>query len=172
MPTPTPSRNEQLTHLFSTLQPALLACVARAMPDTHMAAIEDACGFAWAELVRSPSAPVHDSGQALAWLSTVAIRQAIRAARRDRSHATLTDHAQQVIPADVNVEDVVFGRARLRALRHLPERQRRLLLLHAAGYTYADLAAMTGSTCRTIDRQLTRARRGREPRTGDDRPDR
>ena len=53
---------------------------------------------------------------------------------------------------------------RLRAVGEvLPERQRRLIALQAIGCSYAELAALTGDTPRTVDRQLARAKRRLDP---------
>jgi RNA polymerase sigma factor (sigma-70 family) len=50
------------------------------------------------------------------------------------------------------------NRERLEAIGKLPERQQRLLWLHAAGLSYAEMAASTGCTVRTVERQLLRAK--------------
>lgn len=55
---------------------------------------------------------------------------------------------------------MVAGRLCLEELRSLPERQRRILLLFAFGFTYVEIAERTGDTVRTVERQLCRARQG------------
>lgn len=158
MPAAQPSRNEQITALFTTQQNTLLGRV-RAKVNADLAVAEDACAFAWQQLITHPHIRVDAPAETLAWLTTVAIHEALHVAQRERREDTLSDTAAQRLPAPDSVEDAVFGRARLRALRRLPERQRRLLLLQAAGYSYDELAQATGSTYRTIDRQLRRAQR-------------
>jgi DNA-directed RNA polymerase specialized sigma24 family protein len=49
-------------------------------------------------------------------------------------------------------------RDRLAELRQLPERQQRLVWMHAAGLTYLEMAERTGDTRRTVERQLLRAK--------------
>ena len=49
-------------------------------------------------------------------------------------------------------------RERLEGVHRLPERQQRLVWLHAFGLSYAEMAAHEGCTPRTVDRQLLRAR--------------
>ena len=44
------------------------------------------------------------------------------------------------------------------ALARLRPRQRRLLTMQAAGLTYGEIAAATGDSLRTVDRQLVRSR--------------
>jgi RNA polymerase sigma factor (sigma-70 family) len=50
------------------------------------------------------------------------------------------------------------AREALRALAELPERQAHLLARQAAGLSYDEIAAETGDSRRTVDRQLGRAR--------------
>jgi RNA polymerase sigma factor (sigma-70 family) len=40
----------------------------------------------------------------------------------------------------------------------LPERQQRLVWMHAAGLTYVEMAGRTGESRRTVERQLLRAK--------------
>jgi DNA-directed RNA polymerase specialized sigma24 family protein len=47
---------------------------------------------------------------------------------------------------------------RLRALDRLPERRRRLIWLQGLGFSYAEMAGVTGDSPRTVERQLRRAR--------------
>jgi DNA-directed RNA polymerase specialized sigma24 family protein len=45
----------------------------------------------------------------------------------------------------------------------LPARKLRLVALRAVGFSYRDIAAITGDTVRTVDRQLRRAERRLDP---------
>jgi RNA polymerase sigma factor (sigma-70 family) len=59
--------------------------------------------------------------------------------------------------------ELVERRERLDGIRRLPERQQRVLWLHALGLSYGEIAAHEGCTTRTVERQLLRARqRARE----------
>ena len=58
-------------------------------------------------------------------------------------------------PAD----ELTERRERLHAVSELPERQQKLLWLHALGLNYVEMAMQTGCTTRTVERQLVRARR-------------
>ena len=55
--------------------------------------------------------------------------------------------------------ELVEMRDELGALGSLPRRQQRLLWLHAAGLTYAEMARHEGVTLRTVERQLLRGKR-------------
>ena len=58
-------------------------------------------------------------------------------------------------------EELLLRRERLRgAAAGFPTRQRRLLWLHALGFSYTEMAGLEGCTPRTVERQLLRARRG------------
>src|SRR5439155_2724608 len=57
-----------------------------------------------------------------------------------------------------DVASLVEDRLKLDSVRALPERQRRVLLMHGCGFTYAEIARMTGDTVRTVERLLGRAR--------------
>ncbi|HET8976618.1 MAG TPA: sigma factor-like helix-turn-helix DNA-binding protein, partial [Solirubrobacteraceae bacterium] len=64
--------------------------------------------------------------------------------------------AVSLVPA---ADEVVEQRSRLEAVACLPERQQRLVWLHALGWTYNEMAAETEASWRTVDRQLVKARR-------------
>jgi RNA polymerase sigma factor (sigma-70 family) len=126
--------------------------------------VEDACSFAWLQLARRPDIDLGDD-RAFGWLYRIAVREAWRLTAAERVTVSLTsprDDCEALAalePASSdNVEDAVGARCRLDALRMLPERERRILLLFAFGFSYAEIAKRTGDTVRTIDRQLRRAR--------------
>jgi RNA polymerase sigma factor (sigma-70 family) len=56
-------------------------------------------------------------------------------------------------------DELVEQRERLETIRILPERQQRLLWLHALGLSYTEIALYAGCTPRTVERQLLRAKR-------------
>src|SRR3954466_8460332 len=61
--------------------------------NTSAANIEDACSFAWVQLVAKD--PRRDT--VFGWLTTVAIREAIRLDRRDRVTASIDHAADQIL---------------------------------------------------------------------------
>ena len=119
------------------------------------AVIEDACQVAWFRLLRH-SHRVHRE-TVLAWLATTAAREALRLLRRDCRElsldAELEHDGRQGTP-----HELVERRERLREVERLPERQQRVVWLHAIGLSYAEIALTEGCTRRTVDRQLLRAR--------------
>jgi len=131
--------------------------VAHALGVDHHHA-EDACAFAWAQLLRYQ--PQRDN--IAAWLVTVAAREAWRLSRRQR--AELSDELEQpdryahLEDVGATLDDQIAAREALRAVAELPERQRHLLARQAAGLSHHEIAAETGDSWRTVDRQLGRAR--------------
>src|SRR5206468_837342 len=82
----------------------------------------------------------------------VAVREVWRItnqARRERSFDGDADVDRLIVSDDVAV--IAERRQTLRALDELPERQARILVLHGCGFTYAEIARMTGAIYRTVD---------------------
>ncbi len=125
------------------------------------ALVEDACGFAWEQLFAC-----QPEGQEtlFGWLRTVAVREAWRLSSLERRPA----HWEQLrVDGDSSLEGIedrgrsldrqVEARWALEQVGELPPRQRRLFALQLAGLSYREVAALTGDSVRTVDRQLRRA---------------
>jgi hypothetical protein len=113
------------------------------------ATIEDACSFAWMQLLRRQ--PPRDD--LLSWLTMTAIRQAWRLSERESRSGPLRDAGdprQDMAGYELGWD----GLARVADLRL---RQRRLVGLQAAGFTYDEMCTVTGDSWRTVDRQPRRA---------------
>lgn len=121
------------------------------------AVVEDACQVAWMRLVLHRSRVRRQT--AASWLVRVAAREALRLMDlrdRDRPLEVLDDdpgRAPDLIDAFAD-SDVRRG-----AIDHLPERQRRLVWLQGLGFSYSEMAGVTGDSPRTVERQLLRAKR-------------
>ena len=143
--------------LYRKLQPRLLALL-RCSVNARGQTLEDACSFAWVQLIRYQ--PERGSG-VFGWLYVTARHEALRLIAIERRTPTLEPAGNRhVLAFREPVEDGGRERAReaLEALGALPERQRRLLALKAAGYSYTEIAARERISWRTVDRQLRRAR--------------
>jgi RNA polymerase sigma factor (sigma-70 family) len=129
--------------------------------------IEDACSFAWLQLL------THDVSDenVLGWLVVVAANQALRlhqrSLRTDRLPEIEDGEAIELPdPADgVVARERLLDACALLDQARLTERQRRLVGLQAAGYSYKEIAQRTGSSLTTVQRQLLRAH-GRIRRAG------
>jgi RNA polymerase sigma factor (sigma-70 family) len=133
--------------------------------------IEDACQFAWSRLVHHRHRVHRET--VMSWLARTAVHEAFKLLRRDRREVSLEADCEQAAPAltpraTLNAamtfssamapHDLVETRERLSGLRRLPERQQRVLWLHALGLSYAEIAVHEACTVRTVERQLVRAR--------------
>jgi len=125
------------------------------------AVIEDACQFAWCRLL-DHSHRVHRE-TVMAWLARTAVREACKLVRRHRRELSLdavleggAEPAWAIAPA--GPDRILDYTEQIGELRRLPERQQRLIWLHAFGLNYIEMATYEGCTRRTVDRQLTRAR--------------
>jgi RNA polymerase sigma factor (sigma-70 family) len=122
--------------------------------------IEDACHHAWTQLINQGEGVNRDA--MFSWLATTAVRHAWKLNRRERRDLSLEAAAADV--GELQVPNPSLGpperlelREQLAQLADLPERQRRFIWLRAAGLTYVEMAAYTGDSLRTVDRQIARA---------------
>lgn len=123
--------------------------------------IEDACQFAWSRLVSHANRIEPET--ALAWLAKTAVHEAVKLARRDQRELSLDARLEQT--GELNIaatapspQERLEWREQLGLVGRLPERQQRLLWLRAAGLGYDEIAADSGLTVRTVERQLHRGR--------------
>jgi RNA polymerase sigma factor (sigma-70 family) len=153
--------------LFCALSPRLERIV-RGGVRAPEPVIEDACQSAWKRLIDHSDRVSRE--RALAWLATTALHEALRLAGREQREVSLeelagTDGPRSELPRPVlrsrgpGPHELVELRDRLGALGGLPERQRRLLWMHAFGFTYEEMSRETGCSRRTVERQLLRAKR-------------
>lgn len=143
--------------LFRSLSGRLLGRVTRRVR-TSPANVEDACSFAWTQLL----AHQPDREQVTAWLTTVAVNEALRLNRVSRGAASLdglTEAGREPAErrdATAATPERLDARAQLARLR---PRGRRLLMLQAAGFSYAEISNLTGESSRAIERHILRSRR-------------
>jgi DNA-directed RNA polymerase specialized sigma24 family protein len=132
--------------------------------------IEDACQTAWTIMLRRQPART----TIFAWLRVVAIHEAYRLSAAERgAHLEDLAHIQgwdAVIADRVAIDDTIEARRALRSLAELPERQRQDLVLRVAGFTYREIAQITGArTYTNVNKSLVKARanirRARSPHT-------
>ena len=154
------SRNERIADLYTREAPKLQRNIARRVR-TCPQTIEDACSFAWTQLIRRDDIDV-ERDDAIGWLYTVARHEAIRQvadAARKAPLGLADDHAiEEQIADPTELPALVEQRERIALVAELPQRQRRILLLLAYGYSYEEIAQITGDSWRTVDRQMRRAK--------------
>lgn len=147
-PTPAPQRGDE-ADLFRRHARHLERTVACHV-NTSEAVVQDACSFAWMQLVRRQPR----RACVLAWLRAVAVREAVRLDQIARRDLPLLNDTR----SDEPLERAAELRDALETLAALHPRQARMIALQAMGPRYQDISAMTGDSGRTVDRQLRRAR--------------
>src|SRR5215212_9693547 len=157
--TSTARRRGDEADLYRRHPQALLIAVSNAINGSD-ALIEDACQSAWTILLRRQP----ERASVFAWLYVVAIHEAYRLSAIERRELHLEDLAiegdwETILAGRVTVEDQLEALEALCALAALPDRQRRDLSLRVAGFTYREIAAMTGGrTYTNVNKHLVKAR--------------
>ena len=168
--TPTPSPIERcaaLAALYDAHRAHLEARVRRAVCPADPDVVADACASAWLRLVGRPDVSLDRRG--LSWLTLVAIQDAWRltAARRDLAAdpdlaaAGARGREPGLESPDDPLDRLLDREAhqeRVACFAGLKSRERRDLLLSAAGFRYREIAALTGSTYTAVNRRVTEGR--------------
>jgi DNA-directed RNA polymerase specialized sigma24 family protein len=128
------------TALYEAWAPRLLRTVASCV-NTSDANVHDACSIAWMQLLRCQ--PRRET--ALAWLITVAKREAIRLDQADRRDAEALEVDRVPDPHGVTPGREALADT-LGLVARLHPRRRAMLLEHASGYTFDEIAARHGVT--------------------------
>ena len=120
--------------------------------------VEDACQFAWSRLVLHADRVRPES--TLTWLTRTAIREALKLSRREDRELSL-EAGVLCAPTDAGPlpQEHAEQVERLALVGRLPERQQRMLWLHALGLSYEEISARVGCSRRTVERQLLRGKR-------------
>src|SRR5215208_5531471 len=122
--------------------------------------IEDACQNAWAILLRAQP----DRTSIFGWLYVVATREAFRLCERERCHV----HLEAMFPAGswdaviadaFSIDDIFEVHEALEVIASLPARQRADLTLLVAGFSYVEIAELTGGrTYTNVNKHIAKAR--------------
>jgi RNA polymerase sigma factor (sigma-70 family) len=161
-----PGRGDEAA-LFLEHQRFLLRVTARRFGGSQELA-EDACAFAWLQLLRCQP----DREAVVGWLRVVARNEGHRLLRISRREPFLEDRPhprhdtasgepldwQELLPAPVDTELAAEAREALRALSGLRWHQRTVLTMQLAGYSYKEIAARLGKTYTWVNRHLTEGR--------------
>lgn len=161
-----PGRGDEAA-LFLEHQRFLLRVTARRFGGSQELA-EDACAFAWLQLLRCQP----DREAVVGWLRVVARNEGLRLLRISRREPFLEDRRcrrsdpasgepldwQELLPAPADTELAAEARTLLVALAGLRWHQRTVLTLQLAGYSYKEIAERLGKTYTWVNRHLTEGR--------------
>jgi DNA-directed RNA polymerase specialized sigma24 family protein len=144
-----------LEQVYRTHSARVRSAVSSQLGGVGAGLVDDACQDAWLIALRNRSR-LYSAGSESVYCYVVktAIRQGWKLAARQCSACEL----ELDQPDPVSLEGRVIARDTLRLSGSSP-RQRRMLWLRALGLSYAEIAAETRSTVRTVDRQLQRGRK-------------
>ena len=160
-------RDEQITRFYLDHADRLRRAIAHKTGGLDNAIIDDACAFAWETLLGRPDIDL-DRHEAYWWLYRVALHKAWalgRAQRREQPTGGLNgadEDALEPISLDSDIADVVADRVD-RATVHevlgrLHWRERRELLLYAHGFSYQEIAQLTGTSYTAVNRWIVRGK--------------
>lgn len=116
------------------------------------------------ERLDDPAPEQPERGTIFPWLRVVAIHEAYRLSaieRRDTHLEAITTVVswEEVIADPAAIDNALEAREALRVLAELPARQRDDLALFVAGYTYHEIAELTGGrTFTNVNKHLAKAR--------------
>jgi DNA-directed RNA polymerase specialized sigma24 family protein len=129
--------------------------------------IEDACQNAWTILLRAKPTCM----STFVWLYGVATREAYRLREAERRYTHLQDilptrSCEALIADAFCIDDILEAREALGILASLPDREREDLTLVVAGFTYDEIAEMTGGRTfsnvrKRVDKACARVRLAR-----------
>jgi RNA polymerase sigma factor (sigma-70 family) len=152
---PTPRGDE--AELFERNSERLLRVVRGAIGGRHSVA-EDACSFAWLQLLRTQP----ERSSIFPWLCTVAINEARRLLKGQARHAEFNENPAEPTAAHLDsgadLELVLEARQALELMAELSDQKVRIFSLHVAGFTYDEICAATGYSWTQVNRHMVRAR--------------
>jgi RNA polymerase sigma factor (sigma-70 family) len=138
--------------LYRQHHEALVRMVCSRLRVSHEVA-EDAVSFAWMQLVRTQPRRENVVG----WLYTVAKYEVFATMRRAQREVTVEELPPMAAPG--SVERIVEARETMVSLRGLKSHQRLVLIMKAEGFSYNEIAALTGKTYTWVNRHLTEGRK-------------
>jgi len=133
---------------------AQLLKIVRAAVNASPQTIEDACAFAWVQLLRYQPERRH----LMSWLVKVATREAWRLTGQEWQAAADAPALEAATSEEPTTDDRLECLEVTTALLALGREESELVLLAAAGYSYLEITEVTGRTRRAVERRLKRAR--------------
>jgi RNA polymerase sigma factor (sigma-70 family) len=152
-----PAQRGDEVELFERYGEYLVRIVERAI-GAPRAVVEDACSFAWLQLLRLQ--PERDA--IVGWLRTVAINEALRLLKGQRRQAEFDEEAIEVdrLPArgSAELQLIVEVHEALEQVAELSPQKLRIFSLHIAGLSYDEICEATGYSWTQVNRHMVRTR--------------
>ena len=162
-------RSRDIARFYAEHHRRVIRSVTSRVGKVDDAVVDDACAFAWAVLLRRDDVKLDRRG--VAWLIVVGSRKVWeleRLARREKPVGCFVcgeETEEMREPAGLASEPIDRLIAleehadRVARFQRPDPRERRELFLHAAGFRYAEIAELTGSTYTAVNRRMTEGRR-------------
>ena len=142
--------------LYERYAPRVYAVVRRIAGDDDLA--QDYAQEAWIRAVRALPTFRGDS-RFSTWLHRIAVNAALQAVRKAETRTKREAPMPETVPVAPKIGDALLGERLERALDHLPEGMRQVLILHdVEGYTHEEIGEVLGVTSGTSKSQLFKAR--------------
>jgi DNA-directed RNA polymerase specialized sigma24 family protein len=147
------SRGQRVASLYAEHAHRVKRLVAR-----HAAGdVDDACQIAWERLIGHDEVDLDGRG-VVNWLVITATREGWKWSGCELPLSTDGELAEPAGHAPDPLNVVVDRDEVRRRLARLTDREREFLALQALGLSYSEIAQATGSSLRTVERQILRAR--------------
>jgi RNA polymerase sigma factor (sigma-70 family) len=144
----------EIEELYCELAPQLRR-VLKANLQVPEYVLEDACQVAWTTLLADPGQV--DRPRMLSWLATTARREALTMLKRSEIELRAASGCTQPEPMDPHRAAEFWER--MGQVRRLSRRQQQIVWMQGLGFRYEEIAAETGETRRSVQRQLLAARK-------------
>lgn len=142
--------------LYDRFAPRVYAVVRRIAGDDELA--QDYAQEAWIRAIRAlPS--FRGDARFSTWLHRIAVNSALQALRKSQTRKKREGPFPEQVPVAPREGDTLLQRRLEGALDRLPERMRKVLILHdVEGYTHDEIGDVLGVTAGTSKSQLFKAR--------------
>lgn len=142
--------------LYERYSPRVFAVVRRIAGDDDLA--QDYAQEAWIRAIRALPTFRGDA-RFSTWLHRIAVNSALQALRKADTRSRREAPMPDAVPVDLIQGDALLGDLLERAMDHLPEGMRQVLILHdVEGYTHEEIGEVLGVTAGTSKSQLFKAR--------------
>lgn len=126
--------------------------------------VEDACSFAWMQLLTHHSVELASTHRVLGWLTVTATREvwrlgALRVREFPQDHDAIEGLQRGREQFAAAADAIASHRERLGRVEQLPARSRRFIVRLASGYSHREIAAAEHASATTTNKQITRAKR-------------